>query len=140
MLAVAEGVVGSAPPLIVAEVAATGYAGVHRASEEVVELDRLLAILANLQILRTEEFDRTTGFVVVEFVAEEDVGPDALNDFGNFAGLLIVAFFQVGDELAIGVAEERSVIRRDADRAVGGERRADKNDQQRPECQLTDAD
>ena len=112
----AEGVIRIGGLAVGAEIAAARDTGVHGGGEVVLELDRFAAVLADGEVLGAEQLGGAAGFVVVEFVEEQDIGPNALNDFGDLAGLFVVAGFEIADKLAVGVAKERCVVRGDADR------------------------
>lgn len=116
MFAEADGVVGAIQLAIVVEIAPAGLARVDWTGEKVLELDRFATILAHGQVFGAKQLSGSVCVIIVELVNEHDIGSYALNDFGDFASLFVIASFEILNQLTVFLTKQRGVVRGDADR------------------------
>src|SRR5215213_932124 len=93
----ADSVIGPASLPVVVDVTKASAASVDGGGKVFVEIDRCTTVLINGQILAAKQFGCmmfylrvTVATVIIELVDKQDVGPHALNDFGDLAGLFVV--------------------------------------------------
>ena len=87
---------------------------------EAVAIQQRLAPLARRQILVLKQPDPTLIGIVVEFIDQQNVGTDDLDDLRHALDLTERAGLQFGHETARGASIHRCVERGDADTGVCG--------------------
>ena len=94
-------VVGSGDLAIPIKVDVCEDAGVDLGGVDVLIMDRLGAVLRNAEVVVLEVRVGLARWVEVDLLEQDDVGPGALEDFGDKLGLFVIALRELAVELSL---------------------------------------
>ena len=101
-----KGISWSCDLAIPVQVHAGGYPGINGAQEPVGISNRLFAILRDFQVVLLESVGGDAGWIKVEFVNQQHIGLDVLNNFCDTLSLGVCMTFQVSFQFsALGAIE-----------------------------------